>query len=168
MTDNKMIIIGRVSGLFGVRGWVKIYSYTAPKEGILEYKVWQLKRHDGWRDYKVAAGHSQGKGIVAQLEGFDDRDHAAELIDSDIAIFRDQLPLLPAGEYYWTDLEGLRVLTLDGVELGKVSHLFETGANDVLVVKGDRERLIPYIMGQAVQEIDLDAGQMIVDWDPDF
>jgi 16S rRNA processing protein RimM len=168
MTDNEMIIIGRVSGLFGVRGWVKIYSYTAPKEGILEYKVWQLKRQDGWRDYKVAAGRSQGKGIVAQLEGFDDRDDAAELIDSDIAIFRDQLPLLPAGEYYWTDLEGLRVLTLDGVELGKVSHLFETGANDVLVVKGDRERLIPYIMGQAVQEIDLDAGQMIVDWDPDF
>ncbi|MES9832763.1 MAG: ribosome maturation factor RimM [Candidatus Thiodiazotropha sp. DIVDIV] len=168
MSDKDMIIIGRVSGLFGVRGWVKIYSFTSPKEGILSYKTWCLKRQGEWQEFKVAAGHPQGKGIVAQIEGYDDRDRSVELVESEIAIRRTELPALPAGEYYWTDLEGLLVSTLNGIELGKVSHLFETGANDVLVVKGDRERLIPYIVGQAVQEIDLEAGRMIVDWDPDF
>jgi 16S rRNA processing protein RimM len=168
MSDNDMIIMGRISGLFGVRGWVKIYSYTSPKEGILGYRVWHLKRQGNWRHYSVAAGHRQGKGVVAQLEGYNDRDQAAELIDSDIAVSRDQLPTLPAGEYYWADLEGLSVVTLEGIELGRVSHLFETGANDVLVVKGDRERLIPYTLGEAVQEIDLEAARMVVDWDPDF
>ncbi|MEJ2621789.1 MAG: ribosome maturation factor RimM [Candidatus Thiodiazotropha sp.] len=168
MSEREMIIMGRVSGLFGVRGWLKIYSHTAPKEGILGYTQWYLKRQGSWQPFKVIAGHPQGKGIVAQLEGCNDRDQAAELIESEIAIGRDQLPKLPPGEYYWTDLEGLRVETLQGVELGKVSHLFETGANDVLVVKGDRQRLIPYTMGQAVQRIDLDAGLMVVDWDPEF
>ncbi|MES9863618.1 MAG: ribosome maturation factor RimM [Candidatus Thiodiazotropha sp. LLP2] len=168
MSDKDMIIMGRVSGLFGVRGWVKIYSFTSPKEGILGYKVWYLKRQGEWQEFKVAAGHPQGKGIVAQIEGYDDRDRSVELVESEIAIRRTQLPALPAGEYYWTDLVGLLVSTLDGVELGKVSHLFETGANDVLVVKGDRERLIPYTVGHAVKEIDLEAGQMLVDWDPDF
>ncbi|MES9940579.1 MAG: ribosome maturation factor RimM [Candidatus Thiodiazotropha sp. 6PLUC2] len=168
MSDKDMIIMGRVSGLFGVRGWVKIYSFTSPKEGILGYKVWYLKRQGEWQEFKVAAGHPQGKGIVAQIEGYDDRDRSVELVESEIAIRRTQLPALPAGEYYWTDLVGLLVYTLDGVELGRVSHLFETGANDVLVVKGDRERLIPYTVGQAVQEIDLQAGRMTVDWDPDF
>jgi 16S rRNA processing protein RimM len=168
MSDKEMIIMGRVSGLFGVRGWVKIHSYTVPREGILGYKAWQLKHHGEWRHHKVVAGHPQGKGIVARLEGYDDRDRAAELINSDIAVSREQLPPLSANEYYWVDLEGLRVLTLEGVELGVVSHLFETGANDVLVVKGDRERLIPYTLGQAVRKVDLDAGHMVVDWDPDF
>ncbi|MEW8368067.1 MAG: ribosome maturation factor RimM [Candidatus Thiodiazotropha taylori] len=168
MSDREMIIMGRVSGLFGVRGWIKIYSYTAPKEGILGYKQWYLKRQGDWQQIKVIAGHPQGKGIVAQLAGYDDRDRAAELIESEIAVGRDQLPSLPAGEYYWTDLEGLRVETLEGVDLGRISHLFETGANDVLVVKGDRERLIPYTMGEAVQRIDLEAGLMVVDWDPEF
>ena len=168
MSDDEMIIMGRVSGLFGVRGWLKIYSHTAPRDGILDYKVWYLKRNGAWREHKVSGGHTQGKGIVAHLDGYDDRDRAAELIESDIAVRREQLPPLAEGEYYWTDLEGLRVVTLEGVELGVVSHLFETGANDVLVVKGERERLIPYTMDQAVREVDLETGRMVVDWDPDF
>jgi 16S rRNA processing protein RimM len=168
MSEKDMIIMGRVSGLFGVRGWVKIFSYTSPREGILGYKVWYLKRQGEWCECKIAAGHPQGKGIVARIEGYDDRDRSAELLESEIAISRAQLPALPSGEYYWADLEGLQVVTLQGVALGTVSHLFETGANDVLVVKGDRERLIPYTVGQAVQEIDLEAGRMVVDWDPDF
>jgi 16S rRNA processing protein RimM len=90
------------------------------------------------------------------------------LIDCDIAVQREQLPALESGEYYWTDLQGLRVVNLEGVELGVVSHLFETGANDVLVVRGERERLIPYTTGEAIQEVDLDHGQITVDWDPEF
>ncbi len=90
---------------------------------------------------------AKAKGVIAKIQGCDDRDQAAALQDSKIAIRRAQLPALEAGEYYWTDLEGLRVETLDGVELGRVSYLFETGANDVVVVKGERERMIPYTLG---------------------
>ena len=163
-----MIILGRVSGLFGVKGWVKVYSHTSPREGILRYKTWYLKRETDWQAYELAAGQAQSKGVVAKLAGFEDRDQAAKLIDLDIGVRREQLPKLKPGEYYWSDLEGLRVENLDGVELGVVSHLFETGANDVLVVKGERERLIPYTRGEAVREVDLQAGIILVDWDPDF
>ena len=168
MTDDGMIILGRISGLFGVKGWVKIYSHTSPRAGILRYKTWYLKRDGGWQEHKLAQGHAQGKGVVARLAGFDDRDRAASLIDTEIAVRREQLPKLQPGEYYWTDLEGLRVENLEGVDLGVVSHLFETGANDVLVVKGDRERLIPYTLGEAVRAVDLREGRILVDWDPDF
>ncbi|MCU7906958.1 MAG: ribosome maturation factor RimM [Candidatus Thiodiazotropha sp. (ex Epidulcina cf. delphinae)] len=163
-----MIIMGRVSGLFGVGGWLKVHSHTSPREGILSYRTWYLKREDGWRKHELSDGHRQGKGIVARLAGCSDRDRAAELVGCDIAVPREQLPSLKPGEYYWTDLQGLRVNTIEGVDLGVISHLFETGANDVLAVKGERERLIPYTMGEAVKEVDLDAGRVIVDWDPDF
>ncbi len=163
-----MILMGRVSGLFGVKGWLKIYSHAAPREGILDYKVWYLMRDGDWQPFRVAAGQRQGKGVVVHLEGYDDRDQAADLLGSDIAIRREQLPGLAEGEFYWSDLEGLRVVNLQGIELGVVSHLFETGANDVLVVKGERERLIPYTQGMAVKSVDLQEGRITVDWDPDF
>lgn len=168
MSHDEMIILGRISGLFGVRGWVKVYSHTSPREGVLGYKTWYLKRPEGWMPYKLATGRVQGKGVVARLAGFDDREQAAGLIGLEIAVRREQLPKLKPGEYYWSDLEGLRVENLEGVDLGVVSHLFETGANDVLVVEGDRERLIPYTRGEAVQRVDLESGRIIVDWDPDF
>lgn len=160
--------MGRVSGLFGVRGWLKIYSHTSPREGIIRYRDWFLKQGDAWRQYKVIAGRSQGRGVVAQLQGIDDRDLAATLVNCDIAVQRRQLPKLESGEYYWADLQGLRVTNLEGVELGVVSHLFETGANDVMVVEGERERLIPYTWGEAVREVDLERGEILVDWDPEF
>ncbi|MCU7814360.1 MAG: ribosome maturation factor RimM [Candidatus Thiodiazotropha sp. (ex Rostrolucina anterorostrata)] len=168
MSHDELIIMGRVSGLFGIRGWLKIYSHTSPREGIVDYQTWYLKQGGNWKQYKLTAGHSQGKGVVAQLDGISDRDQAAELVDCEIAIQRTQLPELEPDEYYWTDLQGLRVVNIEGVELGVVSHLFETGANDVMVVKGERERLIPYTTGEAVQRVDLDAGILLVDWDPEF
>jgi len=168
MSRDEMVILGRVSGLFGVRGWVKIHSDTSPREGILGYKQWYLKGMDGWWQAKLLAGRTQGKGVVAHLVGYEDRDQAATLVGLDIAVRREQLPALAPGEYYWADLEGLRVENVEGVGLGVVSHLFETGANDVLVVKGERERLIPYTWGEAVREVDLESGRLIVDWDPDF
>jgi 16S rRNA processing protein RimM len=168
MSRDEMIILGRISGLFGVKGWVKIYSHTSPREGILRYKTWYLKRDGDWDAARLEQGHTQGKGVVAKLEGLDERDQAALLIGADIAVRREQLPKLKPDEYYWSDLEGLRVVNLEGVDLGVVSHLFETGANDVLVVKGERERLIPYTRDLAVKEVDLQAGRILVDWDPDF
>jgi 16S rRNA processing protein RimM len=168
MSHDEMIIMGRISGLFGIRGWVKVYSHTSPRDGILRYRTWYLKSADGWQLCKLTSGQAQGKGVVVHIAGCDDRESAAKLIGQDIAIRREQLPKLKPGEYYWSDLEGLRVVNLDGIELGVVSHLFETGANDVLVVKGDRERLIPYTVGEAVREVNLALGRIVVDWDPDF
>ncbi|MEJ2059743.1 MAG: ribosome maturation factor RimM [Gammaproteobacteria bacterium] len=165
---EKRVVLGRVSGLYGVKGWVKVFSETQPRENILSYSPWQLKIQGEWQTRTVETGRRQGKGVVAKLEGCDERDAAAALMGAEIAVSRDQLPPLESGEYYWADLVGLQVETLDGVPLGVVDHLFETGANDVVVVKGARERLIPFVRPEVVREIDLAAGRMRVDWDPEF
>jgi 16S rRNA processing protein RimM len=106
---------------------------------------------------------------VAKLADCNDRDAAERLRGLEIAVRRDQFSdYLAEGEYYWTDLEGMSVVTVDGQALGTVAHLFETGSNDVMVVRGDRERLIPYIWDQVVTEVDLVARQIRVNWDPEF
>jgi len=169
MSDRSAVLVGRISGIYGVRGWVKVYSYTQPRENILSYLPWQVGSEDGgWRIMKVVEGRSQGKGIVAHLEGFNDRDEVRSLIGLDIKVGRDQLPQAAEDEYYWADLVGLQVETIDGVVLGKIDHLYDTGANDVVVVQGDRERLIPFVRGDVITDIDLDNGVMLVDWDPEF
>jgi len=170
--DSRMVLLGRVSGLFGVKGWIKVYSDTEPRDNILNYSPWYLRRQGEWQPFEVVAGQQHGKGIVAQLANCPDRDTAAELIGSDIAVPREQLPAPDEEEYYWSDLRGLKVITLQGVDLGQVSNLMETGANDVLVVReaGEqgRERLIPFIRQQVIREVDLERGVLIVDWDPEF
>jgi 16S rRNA processing protein RimM len=167
--DDRYIVLGRVSGVYGVKGWLKIYSETDPVQNIVRYKPWFIEKDKQWSVYVPLQGRKHGKGVVAQLEGCDDRDVAATFKGCKIAIRREQLPRIAGlDEYYWTDLEGLKVKNLDGIELGIVSHLFETGSNDVVVVKGDRERLVPYIKDQVILKIDLDDGIMVVDWDPEF
>lgn len=162
------IIVGKISGLYGVRGWVKVFSHTQPREQIADYNPWLVQTADGWRHYEVEQGRSQGRGVVVKLVDVDDRDQAAALVGCEIAVERTQFARTGPGEYYWSDLEGLKVVTCEGVELGHVEHLFETGANDVLVVGGDRERLIPFVQGQVIRNIDLAAGRIEVDWDPEF
>lgn len=163
---DRRVAVGRIAGVFGVGGWVKIYSYTRPRETILRYNPWQLCIDDVWRERRLVEGRRQGNGIVARIAGCEDRDAAAALVGAEIAIAAAQMPALPEREYYWADLEGLRVVNLAGRELGRVSHLFETGANDVLVVRGERERLIPFGK-DVIHEVDLDAGVLRVDWDID-
>lgn len=166
--DKHYIVVGRIAGLYGVRGWVKVYSHTQPRENILNYSPWYLHLDGGWKALKLLDGKPHGKGIVARLEGYEDRDRAATLVQQDVAIQAEQLPEAGEGEYYWSELIGLRVETLEGVELGRVDHLLETGSNDVLVVRGERERLIPYVPEQVVREVDLAAQRIRVDWDPEF
>lgn len=161
---DRRVAIGRVAGVFGVRGWIKVFSYTRPREAILEYGPWLIERAGEWQTFEVAEGRVQGKGLVAQLKGCDDRDVAAALIGAEIAVPISRLPEPADNEYYWAELEGLRVVNLAGQELGKVSHLFETGANDVLVVRGEREHLIPVGPGY-IRRIDRSAGVIEVDWD---
>jgi len=162
------VVIGKISGLYGVRGWVKVFSYTDPRENILNYSPWQIRRGDAWKQYSVKEGKRHGKGVIVRLEGCDDRDAARQLISSTIEIERSQLPAIGSDEYYWQDLVGLTVVNKDGTELGQVERLVETGANDVLVVQGERERLIPYVRETVVTDIDLQEGVIHVDWDKDF
>lgn len=162
------VVLGQIAGLFGVRGWVKLRSFTDPRSGILDYHPLHLAGTDGWRPLTLEQGQPHGQGLLAKFIGIDDRDAAAALVGRELAIRRGQLPPTLPGEYYWTDLEGLRVITPDGVELGRVERLFETGANDVLVVTGERERLIPFVRDRVVKQIDLARGVLQVDWDPDF
>ena len=166
--DGEPVVLGRINGLYGVRGWVKVYSYTEPRDNILNYKPWLVHYQGQWREMVLVEGRTQGKGVVAHIQGFDDRDQAATLIGSDIAVGRDQLPPSAPGEYYWADLEGCRVVTTGGVELGQVSGLFETGANDVMVVQGERERLLPFLQPDVIRRVDLDGRLIEVDWDPEF
>jgi len=167
-SDRSRVVVGKIQGVFGVRGQVKIYSYTEPRENILNYDPWMLGSDGNWQTRTVESGQRHGKGIIARLHGCDDRDEALALVGSEIAVKRDQLPEIAENEYYWSDLEGLTVITREGVVLGKVSHLFETGSNDVMVVKGERQHLIPYIWGQVVTGVDLDDARIMVDWDPEF
>ena len=168
-TSSDYIHMGEISGVFGVKGWVKVFSYTEPREKIVKYKTWLLsRRQNDYQATKVLNGRRQGKVIVAQLEGVTDPDQAFQLIGTKIVIERKQLARLPKGQYYWSQLEGLSVVTTDGVGLGKVSWLFETGSNNVLVVKGDRERYIPYIVDEVIVNVDLYTAQIVVNWDPEF
>lgn len=147
-----------------MRGWVKVFSETEPRENILGYSPWYLGEDPVPR--AVAEGRCHGKGVVARLNGCEDRDQAAALVGLAIAIRRDQLPPPQPDEFYWADLEGLEVQTMDGVALGRVDHLFSTPANDVVVVIGDRERLLPFLWDSVIREVDIERGLMRVDWDP--
>ena len=165
---DKRVELGRVSGVFGIKGWVKVHSETRPREEIGEYGVWWLQSGGEWQAFEVEASRLQGSTVVAKLEGVDDRNAAEALKGCRISVREEDLPDLEPGEFYWRDLVGLKVVTLEGDDLGKVDRLMETGANDVLVVKGERERLIPFTPGIAIQDVDIQAGVIKVDWDPGF
>ena len=168
MADQELLELGKISGVFGVKGWVKVYSHTDPREGITNYSPWHIKQKGQWREIEVEAGQRQGKTVIAKLKGIDDRDQAMLLTGAKIAVHPAQLDKLDGDEYYWHQLEGLQVVNTQGVELGTVSHMMETGANDVMVVKGDQERLIPFTQGHAVVEVNLSDGVITVDWEADF
>jgi len=161
------ITLGKIVGVFGVRGWVKIFSETRPREQIFKYSPWLLELNGKVTEVEVKEGRAQGKGLVAHLDGYTDCDLAKQLIGAEISIPQTELPAAGIGEYYWSQLIGLQVINIQGIELGEVIDLFETGANDVLVVKGERERLIPFTEF-AVTEINLEDGKLTVDWDADF
>ncbi len=166
--ESGLIVLGRIGGPHGVKGWVRIQSFTDPRDNILSYRRWLLGGKGQWAPVELSDGRMQGKTVVALLDGVDDRTAAEAIRGREIAIHRDELPPLQDDEYYWADLVGLRVRTVDGQDLGVVDHLIQTGANDVLAVRGDRERLIPMVVGQYVTRVALDAGLLEVDWDPEF
>jgi 16S rRNA processing protein RimM len=166
--DEKLVVVGRIAGLYGVKGWVKVTSYTKPRKNILDYRPWCLERAGVIEQVDPTAGREQGKGLIAQIAGIEDRDAAAGIIGADILVSRELFAQTGDDEYYWRDLVGLRVMTIDGVNLGVVDSLLETGANDVLVVMGERRRLIPVVLDDVIKRIDLAAATITVDWSPEF
>lgn len=166
---TRRILLGRVHGAFGVRGELKLESFTAPRNAIFRYQPWTLRdAHGHERELLGARGRESPKGLVAVFPGVEDRDGAEALRGSEVWIARAALPPPQPGEYYWVDLEGLRVVNTEGVAFGSVSHLFSTAANDVLVAQGERERMIPFVVPDYIRSVDFDAGVVTVDWDADF
>lgn len=166
--DTAQIGVGRISGIFGVSGWVRVVSWTRPIANIFSYTPWLVGEGEEQESRDLLEGRVQGKGLIARLRGLDDRDIARSYIGKRIALYRHQMPDLPAGQYYWCDLMELDVSTTHGVPLGKVTGILETGANDVLVIEGQRKHLVPLMMGRYVHEVDLVNGRMTVDWDPEY
>ena len=168
MTQERRILLGRVLGAFGVRGEMKLHSFTDPVSTAMKYQPWQVLHQGVEREVQAVRGRETNKGMVITMPDIDDRDAAEAMAGAEIWVPRSRLPQPKLGEHYWVDLEGLRVSNREGIELGTVSYLFETGANDVMVVKGEREHLIPYIPEQFIVEVDFDKGEVLVDWDADF
>ena len=163
---QRRIALGRIAGVFGVKGWVKLHSYTHPRAAILDYADCLLKQSGEWHPAHISEGQAHGKGVIARFAGVADRDQAAGLVGAEIAVRREDMPDPGDGHYYWADLEGLEVVHRDGAVLGRVAYLLETGANDVLVVQGgEQEILIPFVEGSVIREVDLPAGRIHVDWE---
>lgn len=174
MTDSsRRVTLGRVAGVFGVKGWIKVVSNTRPVDNLLRYPQWWLGSDDGYLARLIDA-KAQVNGIIAQVSGRDgqpitDRDLAAKLVGRDISVDRAELPPAPPGSYYWADLIGMRVVSKENEPLGTVTAMMENGVQDVLVLTdGEVERLIPFVQGPIIAAVDLGTRTIVADWSPDY
>lgn len=165
--ERRWIVLGELGSPVGIKGWLRVRAYTRTPEGIGAYASWWLGPAGSRREVRVEGVAERGKGVIAKLAGCDDPDAALQLRGLEIAVPRELLETPAAGEFYWVDLLGLRVENQHGVDLGRVSGLIETGANEVLQVQAERERLIPFVE-PVVREVDLAAGVIRVDWEADY
>ncbi|MEE8365273.1 MAG: ribosome maturation factor RimM [Gammaproteobacteria bacterium] len=165
--QDETICVGHITGAQGIQGWVRVFSNTSPRENIVSYSPWLVETGERLQAVEIK-GRLQGRNVVAKLDGVEDRDQANEMIGSKIYILPEQLPKLEEGEFYWSQLIGLEVESLQADALGTIEAMMETGANDVMVLKGDRERLIPFVMDEVVREVDLINKRIVVDWQPDY
>ncbi|MGQ7842914.1 ribosome maturation factor RimM [Granulosicoccus sp. 3-233] len=169
------VLLGHITGVYGLKGWVKVHSDTNPRDNIVTYKSWWLEQRGNWTQVRMLQGRPQGKTIIAQLEGVDTPEGAHALIGATIAVSRAALPEPAEGEYYWADLIGMQVRTVEGVQIGPVERLFETGANDVVVISDEREEtegssevLVPWLVPDVITEVNSKDRIITIDWDPDF
>lgn len=178
MTEQ-LVTMGRIVAPYGIKGWIRIQPFTQQQQGLLDYPRWQVGQESCWQSRTVEVAKVHGATVVAKLEGVTDREQAAALQGMRIAVSRDDFPEPATNEFYWADLIGLKVVNAAGVALGSVTRVFETGANDVLVVEGkvaneggdervdQRERLLPFI-APVIRQVDITGGTIIVDWDADY
>lgn len=161
------VVLGRIAGPFGVRGWFKVASFTDPPAQILDFPCWKADAPGGVRELRPAEGRPHGKVFVVRLEGVDDRDAAIALGKPELWVDRQELPALKEGEFYRGDLVGLEVVNLAGESLGRVDHFLDMPANPVMVVVGERERWLPVGPGRLLR-VDPQAKRITVDWDAEF
>ena len=173
--QNNRIVMGKLGSTYGIRGWLKVFSYTDNAESIFDYSPWYLNQKGKWVEYKVESWKRHGQGYVCKLAGLDVREDAQLMTNFEIAIDPASLPELSEDEFYWRELFGMQVFTTKGYDLGEVTDLLETGSNDVLVIKanlkdafGQKERLVPYLEEQVIKTVDREARRIEVDWDPGF
>jgi 16S rRNA processing protein RimM len=169
---SNMVVMGRIVAPYGVFGWLKVVPDTEAFDGLFDYDTWWLGKGDDWREYQVETAKVHNDVLVVKLVGIDDRDAAFACKGKQVAVPREQLPTPDENEYYWSDLIGLNVKNQKGIDFGAIIDVFETGANDVLVIKRtdapkNEEKLLPFIAA-VVLEVDLEAKTMLVDWDEDF
>jgi len=165
--QQTLVLLGKIIGVFGLQGWVRIHSDTQPREAIGQYKQWLLGPTD-WQCRRVERVKVQGKRVIGRLQGCHTANDAQALLGREIAVHVIQLAGLAQNQYYWRDLIGLSVFTTQGCELGTVKRVFDTGANDVLVIEGERERLVPWDLNNVIKRVDLQQRNMQIDWDPNF
>lgn len=174
-SKQEPVVLGKLGSCHGIKGWLKITTYTDSVEGIFDYSPWLIKEQGEWREVKVTQWRFQGKAVIAELEGVTTREQAQMLTNCEIAVPAEDMLDLPVDEFYWRDLIGCEVVNINGYNMGKVQQIVETGSNDVLLVKanakdgfGKVERMIPFVTEQFIQSVDISAKQILVDWDPDF
>ncbi len=175
MSKENQIVLGKVGAVYGIKGWLKIHSFTGDTDAILDYFPWSLKLGNNTQTVEITDWRKHNKGLIVKVAKVDDRDEAQALVGSEILVNEATLPDLPQGDFYWRDLIGMSVMTTKGYDLGVVSDMMETGANDVLVVKANlndgfskKERLIPYLFEEVVESVSIENKQICVDWDPGF
>ncbi|HBY86489.1 MAG TPA: ribosome maturation factor RimM [Colwellia sp.] len=175
MSKEEQIILGKVGAVYGIKGWLKIHSFTDETEAILDYFPWSLKLGNKTQTVEITDWRKHNKVLIVKVAGIDDRDEAQAFVGSEILTNEAALPELSEDDFYWRDLIGMSVVTNKGYDLGVVTDMMETGANDVLVVKANlndgfskKERLIPYLFEQVIESVSIENKQICVDWDPGF
>ncbi len=171
MSQDSHIQVGHIQGVFGIKGWLKVFSHCRPKEQILNYTNWELRSSSGVEVYQLQEGKLHSNGIVIKFKDINDRNQAELFKGAEIWVAKSELSELEGDEHYWFQLEGLKVETLEGETLGKVLRMMETGANDVMVVKNDvnkEEILIPYVHEQVIKQVNLEQKTITVDWQKDY
>lgn len=174
-TPTNPIVLGKLGAAYGIRGWLKVFSSTEHAESIFDYQPWFIQRSGQWQHIELEDWKHHNKDIILKLKGVDDRDAATLLTNFEIVVDSAQLPELDNNEYYWKDLMGCQVVTLQGYNLGTITDMMETGSNDVIVIKanlkdafGIKERLVPFLDGQVIKKVNLKSKLIEVDWDPGF
>ncbi|MDT7047696.1 ribosome maturation factor RimM [Providencia stuartii] len=174
-TPTNPIVLGKLGAAYGIRGWLKVFSSTEHAESIFDYQPWFIQRSGQWQHIELEDWKHHNKDIILKLKGVDDRDAATLLTNFEIVVDSAQLPELDNNEYYWKDLMGCQVVTLQGYNLGTITDMMETGSNDVIMIKanlkdafGIKERLVPFLDGQVIKKVDLKSKLIEVDWDPGF
>lgn len=166
--QDNWIVIGRFGRPHGIKGFVTVHSFTEPRDNILRYTNWHVFINSNWQPIKLLCAEVQSKSIIAQVEGYPERETVARLTNIEIAVQKEQLEELQSGEYYWHQLMGMDVVNAKGEPFGKVIDILPTGSNDVLVVQGEKRHLIPYLPGKFILEVNSNQQLITVDWDMDF